>query len=154
LCQRVIAFCEKNIGLEIPSTDKFNNDDLSILNNFSSNIDNIVDKIDNQNINYYIDFVVGQLFNANKYFNDQAPWTKKSDTKRLNTIVYVSLELIRKISILLYPVMPQTTLKVLSIFSINEKQINFLSITDNKFLKEKMKISKLDILFKKINKND
>ena len=154
LCQRVIAFCEKNIGLEIPSTDKFNNDDLNILNNFSSNIDNIIDKIDNQNINYYIDFVVGQLFNANKYFNDQAPWTKKSDTKRLNTIVYVSLELIRKISILLYPVMPQTTLKVLSIFSINEKQINFSSITDNKFLKEKMKISKLDILFKKINKND
>ena len=154
LCQRVIAFCEKNIGLEIPSTDKFNNDDLNILNNFSSNIDNIVDKIDNQNINYYIDFVVGQLFNANKYFNDQAPWTKKSDTKRLNTIVYVSLELIRKISILLYPVMPQTTLKVLSIFSINEKQINFSSIKDNKFLKEKMKISKLDILFKKINKND
>ena len=50
--------------------------------------------------------------------------------------------------------MPQTTLKVLSIFSINEKQINFLSITDNKFLKEKMKISKLDILFKKNNKND
>ncbi len=154
LCQRVIAFCEKNIGLEIPSTDKFNNDDLNILNNFSSNIDNIVDKIDNQNINYYIDFVVGQLFNANKYFNDQAPWTQKSDTKRLNTIVYVSLELIRKISILLYPVMPQTTLKVLNIFSINEKQINFSSITDNKFLKEKMKISKLDILFKKINKND
>ncbi len=69
LCQRVIAFCEKNIGLEIPSTDKFNNDDLNILNNFSSNIDNIVDKIDNQNINYYIDFVVGQLFNANKYFH-------------------------------------------------------------------------------------
>ena len=69
-------------------------------------------------------------------------------------MVYVSLELIRKISILLYPVMPQTTLKVLSIFSINEKQINFSSITDNKFLKEKMKISKLDILFKKINKND
>ena len=50
--------------------------------------------------------------------------------------------------------MPKTTLKVLSIFSINEKQINFSSITDNKFLKEKMKISKLDILFKKINKND
>jgi len=152
LCQRVIAFCEKNIGLEIPSTDKFNNDDLNILNNFSSNIDNIVDKIDNQNINYYIDFVVGQLFKANKYFNDQAPWTKKDDSLRLNTIVFVSLELIRKISILLYPIIPNTSLKVLNIFSIKEKDIKFDTISNNEYLKDKKEIIKLGILFEKIKK--
>ena len=38
---------------------------------------------------------------------------KKDDKIRLNTIVYVSLEIIRKISILLYPIIPQTALKAL-----------------------------------------
>ena len=154
LCQRVLAFCEKNIGLHVPDKDKFNEEDLSILNIFKKNLDEINDKIDNQNINFYVDFIVNQLFNANKYFNDQAPWTKKNDTKRLNTIVYVSLELIRKISILLYPIIPNTSLKVLDIFSIKEKDISFESITDDDFLKIEKKILKLDILFKKISKND
>ena len=154
LCQRVITFCEKNIGLEIPKFDTFNEDDLSILNNFDNNLKKLDQEINNQNINFYVEFVVDQLFKANKYFNDQAPWGKKDEPDRLKTIVYVSLELIRKISILLYPIIPNTSLKVLNIFSINENEIKFDSISNNEYLKPKKKILKLDILFKKIEKND
>ena len=154
LCQRVITFCEKNIGLEIPKFNTFNEDDLSILNNFDNNLKKLDQEINNQNINFYVEFVVDQLFKANKYFNDQAPWGKKDEPDRLKTIVYVSLELIRKISILLYPIIPNTSLKVLNIFSINENEIKFDSISNNEYLKPKKKILKLDILFKKIEKND
>ena len=49
---------------------------------------------------------------------------KKSDKKRLNTIVYVALEIIRKISILLYPIIPESSLKALHIFDISEKDIH------------------------------
>ena len=45
-----------------------------------------------------MNFIVDQMFLANKYFNDQEPWKKKDDIKRLNTIIYTSLELLRKIS--------------------------------------------------------
>ena len=154
LCQRVITFCEKNIGLEVPKFNTFNEDDLSILNNFDNNLKKLDQEINNQNINFYVEFVVDQLFKANKYFNDQAPWGKKDEPDRLKTIVYVSLELIRKISILLYPIIPNTSLKVLNIFSINENEIKFDSISNNEYLKPKKKILKLDILFKKIEKND
>ena len=76
-----------------------------------SNFNKLIGYIDNQDINSYVNFIVDQLFSANKYFNDQEPWKKKSDLKRLNTIVYVSLELIRKITILLYPIIPASYLK-------------------------------------------
>ena len=79
---------------------------------------------------------------------------KKNDIKRLNTIVYVSLELIRKITIMLYPIIPKTSLKVLKIFGINENEITFKSIINNEFLKANTKINKLEILFKKIINND
>ena len=152
LCQRVILFCEKNIGLKVPEKYDFINDDLKILNDFKENLENIEKEINEQNINYYVEYVVNQLFKANKYFNDQAPWTKKDDSLRLNTIVFVSLELIRKISILLYPIIPNTSLKVLNIFSMKEKDIKFDTISNNEYLKDKKEIIKLGILFEKIKK--
>ena len=82
------------------------------------------------------------------------PGKKKNDIKRLNTIIYVALEIIRKVTIMLYPIMPSTSLKVLKIFSISENEIEFKSIIDNSFLKANTKIAKLDILFKKTEKND
>ena len=152
LCQRVILFCEKNLGLKVPEKYNFTNEDLKILNDFKENIENIEKQINDQNINYYVEYVVNQLFKANKYFNDQAPWTKKDDSLRLNTIVFVSLELIRKISILLYPIIPYTSLKVLNIFSMKEKDIKFDTISNNEYLKDKKEIIKLGILFEKIKK--
>ena len=99
-----------------------------------------------------MNFILDRLFASNKYFNDQEPWKKKNDVIRLNSIVYTALELIRKITILLYPVMPTTSVKVLNIFNINEDKINFSSIKNNEVLESKSKINKLDILFKKIEK--
>ncbi len=152
LCQRVISFLDKNLNLEIPNNANFENEDHNILNKFDENYNNLINEIDNQNINYYINFVINQLFAANKYFNDQEPWNKKNDVKRLHTILYVSLELIRKISILLYPVIPESALKVLGIFNVKETELTYISIKNNNFLKPKTKIKKIEILFKKIEK--
>ena len=150
LCQRVISFNEKNLNLEIPKNIKFNNEDLNILNKFKENHSKIENAINKQDINFYMNFLMETLFAANKYFNDQEPWNKKNDTNRLNTIIYVSLELIRKISILMYPIIPETSLKALNIFNIKEKDINFNSLINNEFLKQGMKINKINILIKKI----
>ena len=150
LCQRVLSFAEKNCSSVVPS-HKFNNEDLKILNSMN-NLEKIRSFIDNQDINQYMSFIIDKLFASNKYFNDQEPWKKKDDKIRLSTIVYTALELIRKITILLYPVMPQTTINVLNSFNIKENDIEFLSLKNNEFLKENQKIYKLNILFKKIEK--
>jgi len=154
LCQRVISFNEKNLNLKIPDNHEFIKEDLVILEKFKINFKNLLEFIDNQNINSYVNFILEQLFASNKYFNDQEPWKKKSDVKRLNTIIYVSLELIRKISILLYPIIPKSALKVLKTFNISENQIDINSLTNHDFLEAKSKINKIDILFKKVDNND
>ncbi len=150
LCQRVLSFAEKNCSSLIPD-HKFTYEDLEILKPLN-NLDKIRSFIDNQDINQYMSFIVDRLFAANKYFNDQEPWKKKDDRLRLNTIVYTALELIRKITILLYPVMPETSVKVLYVFNETENSIDFKSIDNNEILKKDLKINKLDILFKKIEK--
>ena len=125
-----------------------------VLKIYEDSFDKLINSIDNQNINFYVNFIQDQLFAANKYFNDQEPWKKKDDLIRLNTILYVSIELIRKISIMLYPIIPNSSLKALKIFNMTEDQIDFNSIKLHENLNKNDKLNKISILFKKIEKND
>ena len=154
LCQRVTAFTEKNCSSTIPKIKDYNKEDLIMLDKFTKNLTNIREEIDNQNINFYISFIVSALFEANKYFNDQEPWKKKDDKERMNTIVYTSLEMIRKISFMLYPIIPNSIEKALKIFNLDSGDINFESIGSHNYLKAGNKINKIDILFKKIEKKN
>ena len=152
LCQRVTAFTSKNCDNKIPNQIHFEKQDLKILDNYGLNLDTIRKNIDNQDINFYIDFIVNSLFDANKYFNDQEPWKKKDNLKRLNTIVYTTLEIVRKISIMLYPIIPDSAINALKIFDISENDIDFSSIANHNYLEPNTKINNIDILFKKIEK--
>ena len=154
LCQRVSAFVIKNCDSKVPEKIKFENDDIKILDEYSQNLDKLRSEIDNQNINFYIDYIVNRLFEANKYFNDQEPWKKKDDKIRLNTIVYTTLEIVRKVTFLLYPIIPQSSIKALKIFNLEEKDVIFQSIGNNEFLKKGSAINKIDILFNKIEKEN
>ncbi len=152
LCQRAVSFAIKNCEGKIPSKIDLKKEDFEILNKFKDNIEKIRDKIDNQDLNFYIDYIVNSLFEANKYFNDQEPWNKKKDIIRLNSIVYTTLEIIRKISFMMYPIIPSSSLKALEIFDIREKDIKFSSIDNHYYLKHGNSLNEIKILFKKILK--
>ena len=152
LCQRVITFAIKNCEGKIPNNTEFNNEDLIILNKFKTNLDLIRNKIDELDLNFYIEFIVSSLFETNKYFNDQEPWKKKDDIKRLNTIVYTTLEIVRKICFMLYPIIPQSSLNALKIFSIKENEIDYSTIENHDYLTSGRPINKINILLKKILK--
>ena len=149
-CQRTISFSEKNCGNKIPKYSELSKNDLKVLNTFTDSLEKIRSMIDNQLLTDYIKFVVDRIFDANKYFNDEEPWSKKDDINRLNTIVYVSLEIIRKISILLSPIIPDTAEKALLNLNLKIKDLNFKSVGEHFLLKPGSKLNNQGILFKKI----
>ena len=55
---------------------------------------------------------------------------------------------------MLYPIIPETSLKVLKSFGVEEKDLKFETIIDHNYIKKGSKIKKIGILFKKIEKND
>ena len=79
---------------------------------------------------------------------------KKDDKERLNTIVYTSLEIIRKISFMLYPIIPDSVEKALKIFNLDTADINLESIATHNHLKANNNLKKIEILFKKIEKKN
>ncbi len=151
LCQRVFSFIDKNCDSKIPSFNKFESDDKKLSSEIVDLLPKLKELMDNQDLNLYIKQVIQFSFNANKYFNDQEPWSlKKDNPERMATILYNILNQIRSISILLYPVIPESASKVLDALGIEKNERNLKSIENSKFLKPGKLIKKLNILFKKI----
>ena len=56
----------------------------------------------------------GVVADANRYFAGEEPWAKrKTDFKRMETILYVTAEVVRQVAILAQPVMPAAAGKLL-----------------------------------------
>ena len=107
--------------------------------------------MDNQNLNNYIKSVVNISFLTNKYINDEEPWNlKKSNLEKMNNILHISLEQIAKISILLSPIIPDKTSKVLDALNINNDLRNLAFFDGEDVLHKDISLNNLDILFKKI----
>ncbi len=155
LCQRVFAFVNKNCESKIPSTSKIINEDNLLSNQIVSELPALKVLMDDQNLNAYIKKVIEFSFNANKYFNDQEPWSlKKNNQERMNTIIYIILNQIKSISILLNPIMPQATNKILTTLGIKQEDRVLKTIENINFLKPGTVINKSEILFKKIENDN
>ena len=155
LCQRVFSFIKKNCNNRIPKPNNLKDNDLKLINNIRDNLAKITDLINKQSLNEYIKIVVGFSFDANKYFNDSEPWKyKKTDPNRMNSILYTISEQIKNISILLNPIIPVSTKKVLDTININENEISITTITKDNVLKHDKEIKDLSILFRKIENDN
>ena len=55
---------------------------------------------------------------------------------------------------MLYPIIPDSIEKALKIFNLNSADINLESIASHNYLKAGSNLNKIDILFRKIEKNN
>jgi len=95
--------------------------------------------------------VIDISFITNKYINDEEPWKlKKTNPIKMNNILHVTLNQIGKISILLNPIIPTSSNKVLESLNIKSDSRNLSFLDGNQFLPNNIKIKNLNILFKKI----
>jgi methionyl-tRNA synthetase len=155
LCQRVFSFIKKNCNNKIPENKNDNEIDKKLLNNLHKNIPNLINLMNKQNLNEYIKMVVSFSFEANKYFNDSEPWAvKKKDPERMNSILNTVIQQIKNISILLYPIIPNSTIKVLKTINVNESEIKISNIVNQNILDYDIELKNLEILFAKIENDN
>jgi methionyl-tRNA synthetase len=151
LCQRVFSFVKKNCSNKIPKPEKLLKQDNKLLDELKKNIPLLIDLMNKQNLNEYIKLVVSFSFDANKYFNDSEPWAlKKKDPQRMETILYTTTQQIKNISILLNPIIPIATDKVLNIINIKKTESMIDLINKDISINHDKELKDLEILFKKI----
>ena len=151
LCQRVFTFVEKNCNSLIPYYKNFSKEDETVTKDLTKKVPDLKKLMNKQELNHYMKEVIDFSFTANKYFNDLKPWDlKKNNIDRMNAVIYTVLNQIRSISILLHPIIPGSSEKILYSLGIDKKDFNLESLINVNFLKKGTKINMPGILFKKI----
>ena len=79
---------------------------------------------------------------------------KKKDPERMNAILYTIVEQIKNISILLNPIIPISTKKVLDTINLSDKNISIENIKKENILDCNLELKNLDILFNKIDNDN
>ncbi len=100
---------------------------------------------------YNLSQALENIWNIINYFNNyiqvKEPWKLKNDQKALSKIMYTLFEGIRHSAILVSPVMPSVSEKILKSLGIEEKSFEF------NLIKSKSKIEKLPPIFPRLDKN-
>ena len=151
LCQRIFSFVKNNCNNKVIKTKNISTADKKLIKQTSAITKDLRDFMNNQNLNNYIKSVINISFLTNKYINDEEPWKLKDNKEKMNNVLHLSLEQIAKISILLNPIIPKATTKVLEALKINSKSKNLSFLDGKDLLPNEIVMKDLSILFKKIN---
>ena len=101
LAQRSLSMIDKNCGGKIPAPGAFTEADKAILAAADAIYAKAREAMDRQGIKHYLDAVWGVVADANRYFAGEEPWAKrKTDFQRMETILYVTAEVVRQVAIL------------------------------------------------------
>lgn len=126
LVQRVLSFIYKSQGGILPTPSDFTKEDLAFLNGGKEYLSLIRREMDQQGLHKYCEALWRYISDANKYMDEQKPWSlKNTDPKRMETILYVLSDVIRRIALLVTPLIPKSADKILDQLAIPKNQRMF-----------------------------
>ena len=87
--------------------------------------------LDVQAFNRALEAVWTVISEANVYIDAQAPWTlKKTDPERMASVLYTVIETVRRVTLILQPVMPESTAKLLDLVGQPADKRDFAALED------------------------
>ena len=153
LIQRVTTFVNKNCNGIVEN--KFDNsaEDNSILEKSTIKLKNYQNYMNNQELDKALKEVFEMLTEINIYVDKQAPWQlKKNNIKRMNVVLSVSINLIKKSTFMLFPIIPSSCIKVFDLLNIDYNKLNFKNI--NIIPSKSFTIKSSEPIFPRIDVND
>ncbi len=151
LVQRVCSFIYNNCNGEIEIIDNLINEDEDLLENSNNIFKFYKECMDKDQIDKAIKFIFKLISLANIYVNNQEPWKlKKTNPNRMKNVLSILIEIIKRIAIMTFPIMPNKSQKLLLYLNFDFQNINF----DNYkvIFKNQIKIEKPYPLFPKYEK--
>ena len=129
LVQRVTAFIEKNSEKKVKNNFNLKKEDKDILVLSEKKLKNYIKYMSNLELDKSLKEIFDILTEANIYVNNQAPWKLKNiDINRMNVVLSVSIELIKRCNLLLFPFIPRSSVKIFKLLNINYEKLNYDNI--------------------------
>ena len=153
LCQRVVSMIYKNCNGVIPLKSKSLNKHDKLFY-YKSNIlyNEVKLEIEKQSFHEALKLIWKFISAANKYVDEQAPWKLKNENKtRMEDVLWILADNIRKIAILIQPFLPYASNKILDQLSIDFSERDFTYL-DSKYFIKSNKIEKPKPIFPRLDK--
>ena len=143
LLNRTVGMVNKYFGGVIPTKFTQGTEFDSELEKFTSEkIKQVEACMDNYNISNALENIWSIIARTNKYIDETAPWAlaKNEDKEKLGAVMYHLCENLRKIAIMVMPVMANTGKDILRQLGIEKENISWKKLEDKNAIKEGTKV--------------
>jgi methionyl-tRNA synthetase len=131
LIQRISSFIVKNSESIVTKPNKLNKDDTNLFKSFDETLENYFNYMDLYQVDKALRAIFEYLSLVNAYVDIQAPWSlKKNNHERMIDVLYNVSIITIKCSVLLYPIMPSSIVRVLKIYNLSIKDIDLNKINN------------------------
>jgi methionyl-tRNA synthetase len=123
----------KAFGGVLPASGEFTAEDKTILAAADGMIAIAREHMKTQQLHQVLNAVWAVVADANRYFAAQAPWAlAKTDPKRQGTVLYVTAEVLRRVTILCQPVLPTSAALLLHLLAVPNERRDFSALDPGK----------------------
>lgn len=129
LAQRSLSMIARNCGAQVPPQGELSPADEAILAAADAMIGEAREAMATQQLHLVLNAVWLVVGETNRYFAAAAPWElRKSDPGRMNTVLWVTAEVLRQVAVLAQPFVPAGAAKLLDLLAIPSNQRDFQSL--------------------------
>ncbi|MGE0255580.1 MAG: methionine--tRNA ligase [Alphaproteobacteria bacterium] len=131
LAQRALAMIARFAEAKVPTPGTLSADDRKLLDSAAGVLDQLRPLYAEQAFHRALEALWVVVGDANRYFDAQAPWAlRKSDPARMATVLWTTAECVRRLAILVQPVMPGSAEKLLDQLAAPAGARSFAHLSD------------------------
>ena len=131
LAQRVLSFVYKNCDKKIPKANKLSKEDQLLIDSVEKSKDQILKLMNNYEITGALEELWKIIRESNAYIDSEAPWSlKNTNINRMNTVLNILCNTIRKISLIAQNFVPDGANNILDQLSVDKDKRNYLNFND------------------------
>jgi len=135
LAQRSLSMIAKNCGGKVPAKGELAAADKAILDQAEAALATAREAMARQAIHTALAAIFEVVADANRYFAAQEPWAlRKTDPARMETVLYTTAEVLRRIAILCQPYIPASAEKLLDLLAVPGDRRNFADLGEGGML--------------------
>lgn len=128
LAQRSLSMINKNCGAVVPKSGPLSDNDKAMLAMAEAMLAEVREHHKAYAISKAMDVIWKTVAEADRYFAGEAPWgLKKTDPAKMETVLYVTAEVVRRMALLMQPYMPVSACKLLDLLAVPESDRSFAS---------------------------
>ena len=151
LAQRSLTMIARNCEGRVPTPGPFSTDDGALLSSAGDLLALCRQAMDDQLIHQALAAIWSVVGEANRYFAAAAPWElKKTDPRRMETVLFVTVEVLRIVGILVQPVMPQAGGKLLDLLGIAEEERDFARLSPGRRIASGRQLPEPQVIFPRV----